>query len=55
MVLKNALFLQNRVLKNAPFEIFWVLKNAPFEFFLQKLLTFIKKYDILKEASMKGR
>ena len=43
MVLKNALFLQNRVLKNAPFEIFWVLKNAPFENF------FAKTIDIYKE------
>lgn len=43
MVLKNALFLQNRVLKNAPFEIFWVLKNAPFEFFLQKTIDIYKE------------
>ena len=43
MVLKNALFLQNRVLKNAPFELFWVLKNAPFEFFLQKTIDIHKE------------
>ena len=43
MVLKNALFLQNRVLKNAPFELFWVLKNAPFEFFLQKPIDIYKE------------
>ena len=43
MVLKNALFLQNRVLKNAPFELFWVLKNAPFEFFLQKTIDIYKE------------
>jgi hypothetical protein len=43
MVLKNALFLQNRVLKNAPFEIFWVLKNALFEFFLQKTIDIYKE------------
>lgn len=43
MVLKNALFLQNRVLKNAPFELFWVLKNALFEFFLQKTIDIYKE------------
>lgn len=43
MVLKNALFLQNRVLKNALFELFWVLKNALFEFFLQKTIDIYKE------------
>ena len=39
MVLKNALFLQNRV-----------LKNAPFEFFLQKTIDIHKEIWYIKRS-----